>query len=90
VVAVAAGAGVVGVAAGPLLALPIGLAGAGVGLTGCVIGISNPPLRRAVRQYNDWAAAHPEALDRPVDQAAVEAAQAWPAPAVDEAAPEAP
>ena len=76
-VAVAAAVGVVGVAAGPALALPIGLAGAGVGLTGCVIGITNPPLRRAVKQYNVWAETHPDALDRPVDAHAVEAAQAW-------------
>jgi hypothetical protein len=84
VIAVAAATGVVGVAAGPALALPIGLAGAGVGITGATIGLTNPPLRRAVRHYNAWAAAHPDALNRPVDPTVVEAAQSW------EAAPSAP
>lgn len=78
VVAIAAAGGVVGMAAGPALALPIGLTGAGIGLTGCTIGITNPPLRRALRHYNAWAAAHPDALDRPVDADAVDAARAWP------------
>lgn len=62
VVAIAVAAGTAPVSMGASLALPMGLAGAGIGLTGCAIGLSSGPARRAVRQYNSWAEANPDSL----------------------------
>lgn len=62
VVAIGVATGGIGMAAGPALAIGLGAGGAGIGLTACGVGIANRPLKRAVKQYNAWAEAHPDAL----------------------------